>query len=69
MISVLYRTHLCLKWSLGISNFLEEISSLSQHPKTHIKQINEDKTQKANIKSSKGEITNNLQGGSHKENS
>ena len=28
-ISVLYRTHLCMKCSLGISNFLEEISSLS----------------------------------------
>ena len=27
--SVLYRAHLCLKCSLGISNFLEEISSLS----------------------------------------
>ena len=27
--SVLYRTHLCMKCSLGISNFLEEISSLS----------------------------------------
>ena len=28
-ISVLYRTHLCMKCSLGISNLLEEISSLS----------------------------------------
>ena len=28
-ISVLYQAHLCLKCSLGISNFLEEISSLS----------------------------------------
>ena len=28
-ISVLYGTHLCMKCSLGISNFLEEISSLS----------------------------------------
>ena len=27
--SVLYRAHLCVKCSLGISNFLEEISSLS----------------------------------------
>ena len=26
---VLYRAHLCMKYSLGISNFLEEISSLS----------------------------------------
>ena len=30
-ISVLYRAHLCIKCSLGISNFLEEISRLS-HP-------------------------------------
>ena len=29
MISVLYCAHLCMKSSLGISNFLEEISSLS----------------------------------------
>ena len=28
-ISVLYRAHLCMKCSLGTSNFLEEISSLS----------------------------------------
>src|SRR5574341_801379 len=28
-ISVLYCAHLCMKCSLGISNFLEEISSLS----------------------------------------
>src|SRR5574337_802949 len=28
-ISVLYRAHLCRKYSLGISNFLEEVSSLS----------------------------------------
>ena len=28
-ISVLYRAHLCLKCSLGLSNFLERISSLS----------------------------------------
>src|SRR5574337_37329 len=28
-ISVLYRAHLCMKCSLGISNFLKEISSLS----------------------------------------
>ena len=27
--SVLYRAHLCMKWALGVSNFLEEISSLS----------------------------------------
>ena len=29
MISLLYRTHLCMKCSIGISNFLKEISSLS----------------------------------------
>ena len=29
IISVLYLVHLCMKCSLGISNFLEEISSLS----------------------------------------
>jgi len=29
MISVLYCAHLCMKSSLGISDFLEEISSLS----------------------------------------
>ena len=29
-ISVLYQTHLCLKYSIDISNFLEEISSLPQ---------------------------------------
>ena len=29
MISVLYCAHLCMKYSLGISNFLEDISSLS----------------------------------------
>ena len=28
-ISILYCAHLCMKYSLGISNFLEEISSLS----------------------------------------
>ena len=30
MISFLYRAHLCIKNSLGIPNFLEEISSLSR---------------------------------------
>ena len=29
MISVIYCAHLCMKCSLGISNFIEEISSLS----------------------------------------
>ena len=32
-----------------------------KHPKTHINQINEDKMQRANIKSSKGKATNNIQ--------
>ena len=40
-----------------------------QNPKTHINQINEDQTQRANIKSSKGKATNNTQGDSHKDNS
>jgi len=35
----------------------------------HINQINEDQTQRANIKSSKGKATNNIQGDSHKDNS
>ena len=30
-----------------------------KHPKTHINQINKDQTQRTNIKSSKGETTNN----------
>ena len=33
-----------------------------KHPKTHINQINKDITQRTNIKSSKGETTNNTQG-------
>ena len=33
-----------------------------KHPRTHINQINEGKTQKANITSSKGKATNNTQG-------
>ena len=40
-----------------------------KHPKTHINQINQDQTQRANIKSSKGKPTNNTQGDSHKDNS
>ena len=32
-----------------------------KHPKTHINQINKHKTQRTNIKSSKGEKTNNTQ--------
>ena len=38
----------------------------AKHPKTHIKQINEDQTQRTNIKSSKGKTTNNSQGNPHK---
>ena len=41
----------------------------AKHPKTHINQINKDQTQRINIKSSKGKITNNTQGDSHKDNS
>ena len=33
-----------------------------RHPKTHMNQINQDKTQRANVKSSKGKATNNTQG-------
>ena len=33
-----------------------------KHPKTHIKQINEDQTQRENIKSNKGKPTNDTQG-------
>ena len=40
-----------------------------KHPKTHINQINEEHTQKANIKSSKGKATNNTQGDLHMDNS
>ena len=41
----------------------------AKHPKTHINQINEDQTQRANIKSSKGKATYNTQGDPHKDNS
>ena len=40
-----------------------------KHLKAHINQINEDQTQTANIKSSKGKATNNSQGDPHKDNS
>ena len=40
-----------------------------EHPKTHINQINEDQTQKANIKGSKEKATNNTQWDPHKDNS
>jgi len=35
-----------------------------KHPSKLINQTNEDQTQRANIKSSKGKATNNTQGGS-----
>ena len=38
-----------------------------KHPKTHTNQINKDQTQRTNIKSSKGETTNNTQRDSHKD--
>ena len=40
-----------------------------KHPKTHINQINEDQTQRTNIKSNKRKTTNNSQGDPHKYNS
>ena len=41
----------------------------AKHPKTHISQINKGKTQRANIKSSKGKATNNTQVDPHKDDS
>ena len=38
----------------------------AKHPKTHINQINKDQTHRANIKSSKGNTTNNIQGNFHR---
>ena len=40
----------------------------AKYPKTHINQNNKDQTQRTNIKSSKGEITNNTERDSHKDN-
>ena len=40
----------------------------AKHPKTHINQINQDQTQRVNIKSSKGKATDNTQGDLHKDN-
>ena len=40
-----------------------------KHPKTYFNQINEDQTQRTNIKSSKRKTTNNTQRDSHKDNS
>ena len=41
----------------------------AKHPKTHINQINEDQTQRINVKSSKGKATNNTQVDPHKDDS
>ena len=41
----------------------------AKYPKIYINKINKDQTQRANIKSSKGEATNNTQRDSHKDNS
>ena len=40
----------------------------AKHPKTHINQVNEDQTQRANIKSNKGKATNYTHGDPHKDN-
>ena len=45
------------------------INKKVKHPKKHINQIKEGQTQRSNIKSSKGKVTNNTQGDSHKDNS
>ena len=47
----------------------KQVKTKLEYPKTHINQINEDQTQRANIKSSKTKTTNNTQGDSHKDNS
>ena len=50
-------------WLLG-----RGVGPLLLLPKTHINQINEDQTQRTNIKSSKGKTTINPQGNPHKDN-
>ena len=63
------------KMGKEIPSQIQEIQSPKQdkpkmkHPKTYINQISKDQTQRTNIKSSKGKITNNTQGNSHKDNS
>ena len=47
---------------------VENFPKMGKHPKTHINQINEDQTQRTNIKSIKGK-TINPQGDLHKDNS
>ena len=48
---------------------LKQDEPKEKHTKTHVNQINEDHTQRTNIKSSKGKTTNNTQGDPHKDNS
>ena len=45
------------------------VINTKKHPKTQINKINEDQTQTANIKISKGKSTDNTQGDLHKDNS
>ena len=47
---------------------LNKISPRQNTPKTHINQSNKDKTQRANIKISKGKATSNIQWYNHKDN-
>ena len=57
---------------MDVGNFVSGSCSFSKsslNPRTHINQINKDQTQITNIKSSKGETTNNTQRDSHKDNS
>ena len=48
---------------------LKQDKPKAKHPKTHINQINKDRTQRTSINSSKGKTTNNMQGDCHKESS
>ena len=63
------------KMGKKIVNQVQESQSPKQNkpkvkqPKTHINQINEDQTQRTDIKSSKGKTSNNPQGDPHKDNS
>ena len=47
----------------------KQVKPKAKRPQTHLNQTNEDQTQRANIKSSKGNATNNTQGAPHKDNS
>ena len=55
-----------IKETQRVPNRINLRQNISQ---THINQINKDQTQRTNIKSSKGNTTNNTQGDSHKDNS